>query len=543
MLGNTKPALIAFVLAAALLLLITCVNVANLLLVRGLGRVREVAVRLALGASRGAVTGQLLAENALLAVAGGLLGIAVAWGAVHAFVGLAPANTPRVDEVALNRPALLAALAITGAAVLLSGLAPAMITARVELQEALRAGARQTASRGSRLVAEGLVAVQVALALVVLSAAASIGRTLLNLERAPLGFEAKHLVVGDLALQGEFAADPAKTNAALEALMPKIAAIPGVMAASPVVAAPFAGAAGWSGRPAAAGQTAAEAAANPILNMDLVGSGYFTAMGMQVLKGRGFTEDDRHGTPAVVVVSETAASYYWPNADPLGKRLSMGGKLEDTFTVVGVVPDTRYRELRRAMPSVYFPLRQSIFPAAPTSIVVRTTGPAADIVGPLRRTIAADAPGVALASAAPFDAFLAGPLGQPRLNAFLLGVFGLAAVGLSAIGLFGVISATVRQRTREIGVRSALGATTRNLSAMVLARGLTIAGAGIGLGIAGAIGTGRLLTGLLYGTSPTDPVLLAAACAGLLVVNGLATIIPARAAARVDVVRALRVDA
>src|SRR5436309_761291 len=237
-LGETQAPLVAFAAAAGLLLLITCLNVANLLLVRGLARVREIAVRSALGAGRGQVVGHLLAENALLAVAGGALGIVVAAAAVRSFVAVAPAGLPRLDEIQLNAAALAGAVGITGVAMLVFGLAPAVMTSRVEIERVLRSGTRQSAGRRSRLGTEGLVAGQVALALLVLSAAGLVARSLIKLERADLSFQPSHLLIGDLALRYDQFDSPAKQQALLDRLLPRVRAIPGVRAVSPVVAAP-----------------------------------------------------------------------------------------------------------------------------------------------------------------------------------------------------------------------------------------------------------------------------------------------------------------
>jgi putative ABC transport system permease protein len=541
-LGNMKPALAAFGVAAALLLLITCVNVANLLLVRGLGRAREIAIRLALGAGRRTVIGQLVIENLMLALAGGVAGLAVAWGALHLFVALAPAGTPRLDEIGLDGSALLAAVGVTTAALLVFGVLPAVVSARVDLQDVLRSGTRQTSSRAHRRFAELLVGAEVALAFVVLSAAALIGRSLLNLERAPLGFEADHLLVANLAFRADLLSDMAKSNAELEALMPKLAAVPGIVAVSPVVTTPFSGPAAWSGRPATEGQSASEAAGNPIVNMELVDTGYFAAMGMPILRGRAFTADDRTGAPGVVIVGDSAARLYWPNENPIGKRLWMDSERDDTYTVIGVVPDARYRALRDAMPSMYFPIRQSIFAAGPASLVVRTAGPPGAVVPMLRRAIAQSAPGVGLADAAPFATFLDGPLGEPRLDAFLLSVFAIAAVLLCAIGVFGVMAATVRQRTREIGIRTALGAQRGALVRLFVASGLGTAVIGAVIGVAVAVGAGNYVASLLYQVSPRDPVSLAEAAVVLVLVAAVASYLPARRAARVDPMTVLRDD-
>jgi len=345
-LGETRPALIAFAAAAGLLLLITCINVANLLLVRGLARVREIAVRSALGAGQRQVVSQLLVENALLAFAGGALGVVVAAAAVRSFVAVAPPGLPRLDEIQLNATALAGAVGITGVAMLIFGLAPAVITSRVEIERVLRSGTRQSAGRRSRLGTEGLVAGQVALALLVLSAAGLIARSLIKLERAELSFEPSHLLIGDLALRYDQFDTAAKQQALLERLLPQVRAIPGVRAVSPVVAGPFSGPGGWDGKFAAEGQSPEQAAANPMLNMEVVTPDYFATLGIAVHRGRVFTDADREGAPPVVVISESVARLYWGTADPIGKRLRIGEHLERAVSVVGVVPDTRYRDLR-----------------------------------------------------------------------------------------------------------------------------------------------------------------------------------------------------
>src|SRR5437588_7002727 len=541
-LGDTRPALIVFAAAAGLLLLITCINVANLLLVRGLARVREIAVRSALGAGRGHVIAQLLTENALLAVAGGVLGIAVAAGAVQVFVAFAPPGLPRLDEIQLNATALAGAVGITGLAMLIFGLAPAVITSRVEIERVLRSGTRQSASRRSRLGTEGLVVGQIALALLVLSAAGLVARSLIKLERADLSFQPSHLLIGDLALRYDQFDSPAKQQALLERLLPQVRAIPGVQAVSPVVAAPFSGPGGWDGKFAAEGQSPEQAAANPMLNMEVVTPDYFATLGIPVRRGRVFTDADREGAPPVVVIGESVARLYWGTADPIGKRLRIGEHLERAVSVVGVVPDTRYRDLREARPSVYFPMRQPFFPFEPVTLAIRTTGPPTELVPAIRRVIGETEPGVALASAAPFGSFLDGPLAQPRLNALLLGVFAGSAVALAAVGLFGAMATMVRQRTRELGVRMALGATAGALRGMVMRRGLTIAGVGSVLGVCGALLANRLLVTLLYDVTPTDLATLTVVTGLLVGVAALASLVPAQSTTRIDAVVALRTE-
>jgi predicted permease len=533
---------LVFAAAAALLLVITCVNVATLLLVRGLARGRDVAVRAALGAGRGRVVAQLLGEHALLAAAGGALGVLVAAGAVRAFVALAPAGLPRLDEVHLNLTALAGAAGITALAMLLFAVAPAVLTSRVAPAAVLRSGARLSAGRPARLITETLVVGQVALALVVLSAAALLGRSFVRLERAELAFDPSRLVIAELALRFDRYDTPDKQRALLERLVPQVEAIPGVRAVTPVVAAPYAGAGGWDGRPVREEQSPQDAAANPMLNMELVTPTYFATFGLPVLRGRGFTADDRAGAPSVVVLSEAAARAHWPGGDAIGKRLRMGPPGAPLLTVVGVVPDTRYRDLREARASIYFPLAQSFFPFAPTTLAVQTTGAPGALAPALRRVLADAAPGVSLASAAPFATFLAAPLAQPRLNALLLAAFAGAAVVLAGVGLFGVMATMVRQRTREMGVRLALGATARDLERLVLRRGLAIGALGAAAGVAGALLVNRFLASLLYELSPTDGWTLAAVAAALLAVGGLASLLPARASTRIHPVTALRAE-
>src|SRR3989475_530935 len=541
-LGETQPALIAFAAAAALLLLITCINVANLLLVRGLARVREIAVRSALGAGQRQVVGQLLAENALLALAGGALGVVVAAAAVRSFVAVAPAGLPRLDEIQLNATALAGAVGITGVAMLIFGLAPAVITSRVEVERVLRSGTRQSVSKRSRLGTEGLVAGQVALALLVLSAAGLIARSLIKLERAELSFQPSHLLIGDLAVRYDQFDTPAKQRALLDRLLRQVRAIPGVRAVSPVVAGPFSGPGGWDGKFAAEGQSPEQAAANPMLNMEVVTPDYFATLGIPVRRGRVFTDADREGAPPVVVISESAARLYWGSDDPIGKRLRIGENFERTATVVGVVPDTRYRDLRDARASIYHPLRQSFFPYMPMKLAIRTSSPPAELVPAIRRVIAETEPGVALASAAPFGTYLEGPLAQPRLNALLLGVFAGSAVALAAVGLFGAMATMVRQRTRELGVRMALGATARDVRRMVMRRGFLIAGLGSVLGLVGAVLANRLLAAMLYEVTPTDPATLTTVAALLLAVALVACYVPARQAMQVAPMAALRTE-
>jgi putative ABC transport system permease protein len=364
----------------------------------------------------------------------------------------------------------------------------------------------------------------------------------MKLERAELSLEPSRLLIGELALRSELYGDPGKQRALLERLVPRLEAIASVRAVSPVVAVPFSGTGGWDGKPAAEGQSTDEVAANPMLNMEVVTPGYFTTLGIPVLRGRSFTDQDREDALPAIVVSQSAAQHYWPGNDPIGKHLMMGENLERTLTVVGVVPDTRYRDLRDARPSIYFPLRQSFFPFAPTTLAIRAEGSPTAVVATIRRVISESEPGVALASAALFETLLKGPLAQPRLNALLLVVFAGAAVALAAVGLFSVMATIVRQRTQELGIRLALGAAPRDLRRMVMRRGFAIGVAGLVPGMLGALLANHLLVALLYEVSPTDGVTLAVTAGVLLTVAGLASAIPAQFSTRIDPLIALRAE-
>jgi predicted permease len=539
--GDLRAAIVAFVAAVGLLLLITCINVANLLLVRGVGRAKEMAVRSALGANRARLVVHLLGESSLLAIGGGALGALVAAGALRVFVALAPPGFPRIDELHIDGAALASSALVTIGAMLLFAMAPAFLTSGVDVVEVLHSGHRHGDNRRFRRLSDLLVTGQVALSVVVLSAAALVARSLINLERANLSLDSSHVLIAELSVRYRYYDTAPKQLAAIERLLPAIAASPGVRSVSPVVAAPFSVVA-WDGVPRPEGQSVPEAKNNPVLNMELVAPSYFATFGLPVLQGRAFSSDDRRGSTPVVMLSESAARTYWPGQNPIGRRLVLGTKADSSSTVVGVVPDTRYRDLRVARPTIYFPLAQSAFPFAPTSLAISTTGDPTSIVPSLRRVLSETTPGLSLVRAAPFDAYLSGPLAQPRLDATLLFVFAAAAVLLSAIGLFGVLATSVRQRTREIGVRLALGASPGGVAALILRRALVIGSVGVASGLAIVLLTNHWVASLLFGVSSTDAATLAVVAVFVLGVAGLASLVPARLSASVDPVVALRAE-
>jgi len=551
-LGDATPILLAVAAAVGLLLLIACVNVGALSLVRAASRVRELAVRRALGASYADLVRQLVVESALLAIAGGALGLACAAVLLRAFVRLAPSQLPRLDDIRLHGGLLGSAIGVTAFAVLLVGVLPALAAARVNLASSLRADARSGAeTRQRRRVRQCLVAAQIALAVVMLAGAGILTRSLQRLERLPLGYRAEHLSIVSLALDATRYDSQEKWYALGEQLEQRVRAIPGVIAVTPIETRPFDGAAINIGRFEGEGQTPAAIETNPVVPWEVAGADYFRALAIGLLSGRGFLESDREGAPPVVVVSESVARRFWPGQHPIGKRLrwtpfkpAPGVVVRDGFfdwrTVVGVAPDTRLRELRDASPTVYLPWRQWGWSAALLAVRSSPERAGVGIAAAMREAAREVDPTLTIWNVQSMDELLGGPLAQPRATAMLLAGFALVALTLAAVGLYGAMTQAVREQTREIGIRVALGATPTNIRDAVFREALVIVAAGSGLGVAGALGTTRLLQALLFEVSPTDPMTLGAVCGLLSVVAALAAYLPARRATRIDPVRALR---
>ncbi len=538
-LGDARPAMRVVLLAAVMLLVIASVNVANLQLARSLGRVRELVVRAALGASRARIVRHQITESLLLALTGGVAGIIVAAFAVKLFLAFAPPGLPRIDEIALNGKMFIAGVITAGITMIASGIAPALFALRVDAGDVLRSGARHSGGRRIRLIGELLAGTQVALAVVALSSAGLVGRSLVNLYRVDMAFDPGQLAVAELAIRLDKFPDRARQAELMTRLVARLEAIPGVRGVTPVLSVPFIGAGGGiDGRLSVPGQSAEERARNPIVNMEVISPSYFDVLDVPVLQGRAFTEEDREGAAHAVIVSSSTAQAFWPGRDAIGQRLAMGGE----FTVVGVVPDTRYRDLKTARPSVYFPLAQPRFPMTPTTIVVRSDLGTRVSAGQLRQAVAEVEPDVVVSSVATLEELLDGPRAQPRLNAMTLSLFAAAALTLAAIGLFSVMSTMVRRRTRELGIRMALGATSGEVGRMVVWRGLAIAAGGVAVGVVGARKTSTMLSGLLFEVSATDGTTMVGIIALVLVVAILASLIPARVGAGVDPVKALRVD-
>jgi putative ABC transport system permease protein len=542
--GDARASLWAAAAAVGLLLLVACVNVANLLLVRGSARTQELAVRTALGAGRGRLVRQLLVESGVLALLGGALGILLALAIVQVLVAVAPPELPRREMIEVDARVLAFAIAATVAVALLSGLLPAVLSASGDLGAWLRGGRRTAgAGRGARTLRHALVVGQVSLALVAVAGAGLLVRSLVALQGVELGFGGERLLVVQAAIPPGVLPDRSAGVRLQEAMVARVRAIPGVAGAASLPRPPFAGQGGWSAMYSGEGQAPEAQAANPQVDFEVVGPGYFETLRIPLLRGRAFGEADREDAPPVAVVSEAVARHTWPDQDAVGRRIKLGPPDGPGawHTVVGVAGETRFRELAAPRPTLYLPVRQFAGPV-PMSLAVRTRGDPAAVVPQLRRALAEVHPELMLAGGGPLRELLAEPLARPRFTTLLLGAFAAVTLLLAAVGIYGVIAATVRQRTREMGIRIALGARADEVRALVLRQGMRLAVLGCVLGTVGALAGARALRGLLFGVRPTDPLTFAAVAALILATAALACWLPARRASRVDPVDALRAE-
>jgi putative ABC transport system permease protein len=538
--GNVRPVLIVLLGAVALLLVIACVNVGNLLLLRAAMRSRELAIRRALGASYGDLVRQLLVESALLAAAGGALGLLCADIARRVLIAAAPPHLPRLDAVRVTGVPIGAAAGVAVVSVLLFGILPALTAARGSPASPIRLDERSgSTTRQRRNVRQLLVASQIALAVIMLAGAGLLARSLRQLETLDLGYRADHLSILQLSFPASRYADDAKLFGLLEAVSPRIAAVPGVTGQTPVLIPPFLGPNFWTGVWQADWQSQDEAASNAMIPSEAGGTDYFRTFEIPIVRGRGFLDTDRENSTKVVVVSEAIARRYWPGQDPIGKRMRFDADTEPWRTVVGVAGETHFRSLREAVPMIYLPWRQSQWQGL---IAVRTSSSLSATLPAIRRAIQTADPRATVWRARTMDDLLTEPLAQPRLSAVLMSGFGLVALLLAAIGLYGIMASAVREQTREIGVRMALGATPDRVRQDVLRRALGVAAAGTAVGIVGALATSRILGSLLFEVSPTDPIALSGACVVLLAVAAVAAYIPARRATTIQPASALRAD-
>ncbi|HYC31280.1 MAG TPA: ABC transporter permease, partial [Gemmatimonadales bacterium] len=520
-------------------LLIACANVANLQLAQATARRREIAVRTALGASRARVVRQFLVESVLLAGAGGALGVLLAlWGT--ALLGAASGATiPRVSEVAIDARVLGLTLLVSVLVGLVFGLVPALQTERDVGHDDLKDGTRGSSSRGDRSRAL-LVGAQVALSLVLLVGAGLLIKSFARLQNVDLGFDPEGVMTARVALGGEQYADEARQIGFFRDLVARVDAMPGVTNAGLINWLPLSGSRSATdltieGLPIPApGQ-------EPGANIGAVDPGYFAAMRIPLVRGRVHTDADDEAAPKTVVVSQSFVDRYLPDGDPLGRRIAMGWGDTLHATIVGVVGDVRHSGIDSvASPTVYWSYRQFAWPFM--TVVARTDGDPRALAGPLRDAVRAVDPSQPVADVRTMDEYLGYAVARRRFTLQLLAGFAGLALTLTAIGLYGTTAYGVAQRTRELGIRIALGASDGVVLWGELRRALAVILVGVGTGIAAALALGRVLASQLYEVSSTDPLVFAAIAVGLASVGALASYLPARRATRVDPMVAIRAD-
>ena len=540
--GSVRTTLLVLLGAVGFVLLIACANVANLLLARAAARMREVAIRTALGAKRWQLVRQLLAESVLLAMAGGVVGLVLAVWGVQALVAFNPSNVPRIDEVRVDGSVAAFTLAVSLLTGLLFGIVPALQTSRTSLHETLKEGGRgNSGDRARQGMQRVLVVGTFALALALLAGAGLLIKSVARLQGVAPGFDPANVVTFDLALPATRYDSVHKQIALFDEVLPRIAAVPGVRAAGATSVMPFGG--GWTtGSFTVEGYTPPPDE-NPWGDLRTVSPEFFRTLGIPLIRGRLFDDRDRLDAPRVAVIDVEMAQRYWPNQDPIGKRLTFGRNIDSTtqwIEVVGIVGHAAHEGLDAdARTQLYLSYRQSRNVGG-LSIAVRTAGPPLRAIPAIRQAVHSVDRDLPLAQVRAMEDMIEASVGQRRLSMVLLAVFSAIALALASIGIYGVMSYFVTQRVQEIGVRMALGAQRGRVLGLVLGQGMTLALIGVVIGLAGALALTRLIATQLYAVEPTDPVTLVSVSVLLASIAALATLLPALRATRVDPVVALR---
>jgi putative ABC transport system permease protein len=536
--------------AVACLLLITCANVANLLLARARERRREISIRSALGASRLRLIIQLLFESTVLAVLGGIVGLLLSTWALTVIRSLAPPDVARFQEISLDAGTLLFVLAITLLTALLSGLVPALANSEINLASALKQeGDRSgTAGRERHRTQAFLVGGQVALTSVLLIGAGLLLRSFQALQNAPLGFNPGHVLSADIYLADKKYATQADCQEFFDRLVSRINRLPGVTDASFDAGLPFAGGGSVTAF-GIAGEPDPELSQCPILYAQYISPNFFRTAGVSVLSGRFFSDQDSADKEKVVVINERLAHRYFPGQNPIGKQLhdffDLAGLKRNFFTIVGVVGDVQYSnpESQQTPYEAYYPVGQYPVPSSPINggtIVIRAGNDPRSLIVPLKKIVADLDPNIPVYDVGLLDDLVAKSFATKRLATVVVSLFSGAALLLAAVGLYGVLSYSVSQRKREIGVRMALGAQSNSILHLVIKRGLIVVGIGLMIGLITALVLSRLIAGILYGVSATDFVSIGLSILILGLVALLACLLPALRATRIDPITALR---
>jgi predicted permease len=540
--GNVRWSLYVLLGAVGLVLLIACGNVANLLLARSAAREREIAVRSALGASRWRVVRQLLTESLLLSVVGGIFGILIAYGGTRFLIAnTPPGRIPRLEEVGMDWRVLLFTLAISVLTGLIFGIMPSLHAAKVDLTTSLNEGGRSggQGARG-RSLRSALMIAEVSMALLLLIGAGLLIRSFERLRQVDKGFQSEKLLTANIALSEAKYEEPPQQAVFFDQLLKRLEALPGVQYVGAASDVPLLGRDSYEnvfveGRPVEKSSDALQAGGL------LVSPGYFRAMGVPLIKGRGLTDDDISGKPMAVVVNETMAKRLWPGEDPLNKKVSAASPNGPWMTVVGVVGDIKHRGLTtEPRMEMYASYRQ--LPRDSMTVVMRTTSDPIPLASALRNEVWAIDKDQPVTTIKTMDEAVSESIARERFNMQLLTIFAVVALVLATVGIYGVMSYYVVQRTHEIGILLALGAQPSYVRKLVVKQGMLRALIGVGIGLIGAFLLTRVAASLLFGVSPTDPLTFFGVSFLLTLVALLACYIPARRAAGVDPLTALHHD-
>ncbi len=548
--GQVRPLVILLQLAVGLLLAIGCANVANLLLGQAAGRHAELTARVALGASRGRLVRQLMAETLVIAVPGGLLGVLIALWGVDVLVSMAPTGLPRLAEIRLDSAVLAFTALVTLGTAAAFGLGPALASARRSVADAARQGLRVSGDRQVRRWHAVMAIGELAMAQVLLVGAGLLLASLAAAQRVELGFAPDGRVAADLSLSAErylrpkagaspdsFSIDAEPKQQLVGSVLARLEGTPGVRAAAAAFTAPLAGAPNRGFRLDSDPTTMV--AQGPSADFQVVTPTYFQALGITLVRGRAFEDADRGDTPPVVIVNQAFVERFMGGRNPLGEVVRFGPS--NRHEIVGVVANARYRDIERAAdPTFYVPLAQNDERWPFLSFTVWTDGDPAMAISVLRAAVRDADPNQPIARLRTYDELLSTALAPRRFNTLLVGAFAVTALVLAAVGTFGVLAFSVASRTRELGVRAALGATPADLRRMVLGQGLWVSGVAVGLGLALAWLATRGMSSMLFGVEPADPGTYAAVAGALTIVALVATWLPARGATRADPVAALR---
>jgi putative ABC transport system permease protein len=545
MVGDIRRSVMILLGAVGFVLLIACTNVANLLLARSAARGSEMAVRTALGAGRGRLVAQLLTESVLLSLCGAAVGLLLAVWGVELLTNLKPAGIPRLDNVRVDGPVILFTILVALVTGVIFGLVPAF-TATRGLTGSLKEGGRgAVTSRGGTRVRGVLVVTELALAVMLLAGAGLLMRSFTKLQAVDPGFKPEQALTFELTLPDARYEEDAPRIAFYDQLLPRLRNLPGVRAASAVMGLPLSGldiiiSFQVSGRPPV------PPAQQPAMQVRVATPDYFSTVGIPLKRGRAFTEDDKAGAPRVVLITESAARQYFPGEDPIGKTITLGwgrgpGKPRAGGEVVGIVGDVKDAGLNEPNPpQIYMPLRQ--WPVSFMTVVLKTSVPPTSLADAVRSEVYAIDSNLPLSNVSTLDAVVAKSISQQRFYMLLLSIFASVALVLAAIGIFGVLSYAVSQRTREIGIRMALGAQGRTVIGLIVRQAMILVVSGVTAGTIAALFLSQTMSRMLFNVTPTDPATFAAVAGVLVGVALFASYLPARRATRVDPIVALRAE-